>query len=243
MRLEWWLAALGLCLLLLAAGSGQAAAAAPKPNKIRGPLELRYPDAARLQQLQAQQAFRYRLEARPPLSLWDRFWWLVRRALGRLRFSSQSGLVWRYGWYALGVGIMVWVVLRLLGVEISSLFGRTSAAMAIPYETYAETIHGIDFPALIAQAEAQGDYRRAIRLYYLSILQNLSDRALIAWSPSKTNRSYVPEIKNAPLRRAFEDLTRQFEFIWYGGSILQEPMFQQVRRSFEAFHHLVATTP
>jgi hypothetical protein len=133
------------------------------------------------------------------------------------------------------------VILQLLGAPLGSLFGRPAAAMSIPYETYPETIHGIDFPALIAQAEAQGDYRRAIRLYYLSILKALTDQALIAWSPGKTNRSYVPEILNASLRRAFENLTRQFEIVWYGGSPLSKPVFQQVRLSFEAFNNLLKT--
>jgi Domain of unknown function (DUF4129) len=228
----------GFLLLLLGMLPSQAA-----PAQDPAPLQLRYPDPGRLQTLQADEAFRYRPDWRPTRSWWDRFWWQVRQVLGKWFHNKESGAYGRYALYALGVAIMGWVILQLLGADLGSLFGRQSAAVAIPYETYAETIHGLDFPALIAQAEAQGDYRRAIRLHYLHILKALTDQALIDWSPSKTNRSYVHELRNGSLRRPFENLTRQFEFIWYGGSALQEPVFQQLRLAFEEFNQLVKQRP
>lgn len=205
------------------------------------PLPVRYPDPARLSRLQADEAFRYRQPARPALSFWDRFWWKLQQAWDKLFYNQKSGRYGSYALYALGIVIMVWVILKLLRVEFSSLLGRQAASMAIPYETYREDIHQIDFAALIAQAEALGDYRRAVRLYYLRVLKGLTDKALIDWSPSKTNWSYAHELKNDQLRRLFENLTRQFEFIWYGGTALPEPVFRQVRHAFEAFDTIVKT--
>jgi hypothetical protein len=235
---KWLLAGLLLFFQLLLPGWG---AAAPDPVATAGPLPVRYPDPARLSKLQADEAFRYRQPLRPALSFWDRFWWKVRQTWDKLFYSQKGGRYSTYTLYALGVGIMVWVIGKLLRVEFSSLLGRQAVAMAIPYETCREDIHEIDFPALIARAEAQGDYRRAVRLYYLRVLKGLTDKALIEWSPSKTNWSYVQELKNGPLCRPFENLTRQFEFIWYGGAALPEPAFLQVRLSFEAFDDLVKT--
>jgi Domain of unknown function (DUF4129) len=239
MRIKFLLTGFLLFFHLLLPGWGLRAA--PDPVEITEPLQVRYPDPARLSKLQADDAFRYRQQGRPALSFWDRFWWKVKQALGKLFYHQKSGKYGTYTLYALGIGIMVWVILKLLRVEFSSLFGRQSVAMPIAYETYREDIHEIDFPALIAGAEAQGDYRRAVRLYYLRVLKNLTDKALIEWSPSKTNWCYVYELKSGPLRRPFENLTRQFEFIWYGGTALQEPVFQQVRLSFETFDSLVKT--
>jgi hypothetical protein len=228
-----------LFLLLLLPGPGQGA---PSPAKTGEPLQVRYPDPARLQRLQADDAFQYRQQEPPVLSFWDRLRRQVGQVLDRLFYHRKSGRYGTYILYALGVGIMGWAILRLLGVEFNSLFGRKAAAVPIAYETYRENIHEINFPALITQAEAQGDYRRAIRLYYLSMLKKLTDKALISWSPSKTNWCYVHEIRHSQLRRPFENLTRQFEYIWYGGSALQEPAFQRVRLSFEEFDYLVKTT-
>jgi hypothetical protein len=225
---------------LLLSGAGLQAAQQPPLTKT-APLQVRYPDAQKLKSLQADESFRYSPERPSGKSFWDRFWWWLRVTLGKLFYDQQSGNYGRYALYVLGVGIMGWGMLKLLGVEAGSLFGRQPATLAIAYETYQENIHGIDFPVLIAQAEAQGDYRRAIRLYYLAILKKLTDLALIEWKPGKTNRSYVAEIENSHLRRSFEALTRQFEFIWYGGSTLQKPVFQQVRLAFEQFENLMKT--
>jgi hypothetical protein len=215
--------------------------AAPSSVKTGEPLQVRIPDPARLKSLQADDAFQYRQPEPPVLSFWDRFWRKIAQVLNRLFYQPKSGRYGTYILYALGVGIIGWAILRLQGVELSSLFGRKAQSLPIPYETYQENIHEINFPALIAQAEVQGDYRRAIRLYYLSILKKLTDKALIAWSPSKTNWCYVHEIQHPHLHQPFEKLTRQFEYIWYGGSALPEPVFQQVRLSFEEFDYLVKT--
>ena len=240
MRIKFLPAALVLFFAMLLPGAGLQAAQEPALTKT-APLQVRYPDAQKLKSLQADEDFRYSPERPSGRSFWDRFWWWLRTALGKLFYDRQSGTYGRYALYVLGVGIMGWGILKLLGVEAGSLFGRQPAALAIPYETYQENIHGIDFPALIAQAEAQGDYRRAIRLYYLATLKALTDQALIEWKPGKTNRSYVAEIENGHLRRSFEALTRQFEFVWYGGTALQQPVFQQVRLAFAQFEALMKT--
>jgi hypothetical protein len=216
-------------------------AAGTEPVTKTAPLVLRYPDPARLHRLQADEALHYRQERRPALSGWDRLWWQVKQALAKLLYAPENAAYVSYVLYALGTVIVGWALFKLLQIDAGSLFGRQPASGEVPYETYQENIHGVDFPALIAEAEGQGDYRRAIRLYYLSILKGLTDKDLIEWKPGKTNRSYVLEIKNGTLRPPFENLTRQFEYIWYGASALNEPLFRQMRLSFEDFLYLVKT--
>jgi hypothetical protein len=240
MRIKFLLAGCFLFFLLALPGFRLPAAGSEAVKKT-APLVLRYPDPARLQRLQADEALRYRQERRPGLSGWDRLWWQVKQALGKLLYSPGNATYVSYFLYALGTVIVGWALFKLLQIDPGSLFGRQPASGVMPYETYQENIHGVDFPALIAEAEEQGDYRRAIRLYYLSILKGLTDKALIEWKPGKTNRSYVYEIKNGTLRSPFENLTRQFEYIWYGASTLNEPLFRQMRLSFEDFLYLVKT--
>jgi hypothetical protein len=109
----------------------------------------------------------------------------------------------------------------------------------VPYETHAENIHELDFNTLLDEAVQQQDYRRAIRLYYLHTLKQLTDRELIHWQPGKTNRSYIRELQAKALRTDFEKITALFEYVWYGGSRVTEAHFSATRQAFVAFNQLI----
>lgn len=107
-------------------------------------------------------------------------------------------------------------MLKLLRIEFTGLFGKKARPFTVPYETHAENIHELNFNALLDEAVRQQDYRRAIRLYYLRALKQLSDKALIDWQPGKTNHRYIRELQAQALRLDFEKITALFEYVWYG---------------------------
>ena len=58
----------------------------------------------------------------------------------------------------------------------------------------------------ILEALNTQDYRLAVRLYYLKILQSLKRKEIIEWKKDKTNKDYLKELKNTtfhntPFRR------------------------------------------
>ncbi len=206
------------------------------------PLKLRMPDPAKLKALQEDKAFHYQQDLKPDLSAWERFWQRVGRYLNNVTAARSFNVFWKYFLYAFALGVTVFVVLKLLQVDLVGLFGRKAVPVALAYDTYRENIHEIDFAALIEEAEAQGDYRRAIRLHYLQTLKRLTDQGFIHWKPGKTNRSYVTEIRDHALRQSFAHVTGLFEYVWYGGSALDEAHFQTVRASFLTFTHTLRAT-
>lgn len=200
-------------------------------------IEVRKPDPETLKALQESREFQYGQDIRPDTSAWERFWRRVGRYLNRLLTARSYDFFWKYFLYAFAIGTTVFVILKLLQVDFVGLFGRKAAPVALAYETYRENIHEIDFQVMMAEAEAQGDYRRAIRLYYLKTLKGLTDQAHIDWKPGKTNRSYVREIKNDALRTSFAQITSLFEYVWYGGSAINGQRFEAVRQRFQEFDH------
>jgi len=101
-------------------------------------------------------------------------------------------------------------------------------------EKIEENIHESDLEKFIKQAEAEGKYNLAIRLYYLAIIKELSLSKLIKWKRNKTNRSYLSELGNSPFRSGFKKATIIFERVWYGDGLLEQkdylvlkPQFQQ----------------
>ena len=206
----------------------------PLPPDRTTPLPARHPDEARLRELRADPTFRYAEPAPESMGLWDRFWYWVGRLLESLLRTPGGRLTWQYGWYAAIVAALVFAVLKLLKVDLTGAFGRSARRTGLAYDVLAEDIHGVDFPARLAEAEAAGNYRLAVRLGYLEALKHLSDQGLLHWEPNKTNHAYLQELPAGPLREAFRVATRQFEYVWYGELPLTAGQYQPVRAAQRA---------
>jgi hypothetical protein len=111
---------------------------------------------------------------------------------------------------------LVFVVLKLMQVDITRAFGRSPRQGPLPYDATTEDIHALNFDAALAEAESAGNYRLAVRLGYLQVLKQLTDLGLIRWQPDKTNHDYLYELPTGPLATAFRQVTQQFEYVWYG---------------------------
>ena len=206
----------------------------PLPADRTAALPVRRPDAARLRELRGQRDFNY-AEATPQLSAWDLFWGRVwRRVLAWLGQRSYTHF-WRWVFYALFIAAAVFVVLKLLQVDLTGVFGRGPRRAGLAYEVAAENIHEVDFPARLAEAEAAGNFRLAVRLGYLQLLKQLADGGFIDWQLNKTNRAYLAELPaDGPLRAGFREITRQFEYVWYGELGLSAGQYAQVRAGHRA---------
>ena len=240
-------------LLLLALGMAPAyAVPMPKKPVATHPLppdrdpapRLRRPNTARLQQLRGQREFQYEEPvARPEQSAWDAFKARVARAILNWLNSRSYGHFWRWVFYALFLVVGVFVVLKLMQIDLTAMLGRTPRRVGLAYDTATENIHEVDFTTRLAEAEAAGNLRLGVRLGYLQLLKSLSDRSLILWQPDKTNHAYLAELPPVgPLRTDFREITRQFEFVWYGELALSGPLYERVRAGHRAFLSQVAGT-
>ena len=207
------------------------------PADTATPVRLRQPAAGRLAALARQPEFRY---VEPEIksssdSAWTRFW----RELLRWFLGLFSGPTYesrgRYVVYALFAAAFGYVVLRLLRLDITGLFGRRNRAVPLPYETLSEDIHRIDFADELARAEQAGNYRLAVRLGYLLTLRHLTERHLIRWQPDKTNHDYLRELAGTPWAAGFQGLTRQFEYVWYGELPLAAAQYPALREERQEF--------
>ena len=233
-----------LLLVLLLGLSAIPGRAAPQPEMATRPLlpdqgpapRLRRPDAGRLRELRGQSAFQYEeAVTTPEQSAWSAFWARVREAIGNWLASRSYNHFWRWILYALFVGAGVFIVLRLLDIDFTAMLGRSPRRAALAYDTMAENIHEVDFATRLAEAEAAGNWRLAVRLGYLQLLKTLADGGLINWQPDKTNHAYLAELPaTGPLRGTFREATRQFEYVWYGELALTAPLYAQVRAGHQA---------
>lgn len=217
-------------------------------------ISVRHFDAGALKAYSSRPEFQYQ-EKPDGISWWTRFWnwvwyqfarfwnWLLRL----LRITPPKGQtvsIWyyilKYTFIVLGVAAIAFLALRLAGVDMANIFRKKSAAVPIPYSEFFEDINQINFDQEIENAVAKNNYRFAVRLLYLKCLKQLSDAGMIEWQIDKTNSIYINELKNEEQRSAFKQLTRQFEYVWYGEFLIDAPVYQNINLSFNDFNKRVA---
>lgn len=243
-RRRWPRALAGSWLLafwLLAASSPAAPLAAPPdtgrylaPDRTPS-VRLRQPAPARLQELRRQREFQY-VQVKSEQSAWDLFWARFWQWIADALATPAGRVAWQYGIYAFLVLALGFAVLKLTQVDLTRAFGRAPRRAPLSYDTETEDLHGLDLAPMLAEAEQRGSYRLAVRLGYLLVLRQLSDQGLIRWQPDKTNHDYLYELPSGPLPDAFRELTRQFEYVWYGEQDdLSAADYERVRTTRLAF--------
>ena len=104
---------------------------------------------------------------------------------------------------ALFGGIIALIVALLYYLVRQGLFLRNTAipqGNTFSLADIEDNLHESNLHSFLAQAEANGDYRLAVRLYYLNILKNMSLREYIIWKKDKTNTQYLADPSKMPPR-------------------------------------------
>jgi hypothetical protein len=70
------------------------------------------------------------------------------------------------------------------------------------------------------------------------VLQLLIRKDLIVWKSSKTNFDYQKELGNSPYLGPFTEVTRIYNFVWYGHFDLDESTYSELKNAFDHLDHL-----
>ena len=198
------------------------------------PVQVRQPTESQLKTYRQDPAYQYYEEAAPPpQDFWGYLWRSIIRWLDEFFGNPDYGTTRKVLGYLFVITMTIFVILKLIGVDVVGVFSKKSSQM-LPYDILGENIHGIPFNEAIESATKTGNYRLAVRLYYLRMLKELSDNGLIDWQLNKTNRMYSYEL-TGELKHSFEVITAQFEYVWYGDFALNQTYFKQIRQEFEEF--------
>jgi len=163
--------------------------------------------------------------------LWYKFLRWLDESVG-FSIPSFSGSLLKY----LIIGLGAYLLLRfILQAELGSFLRKKDVPLEeIDSELVDADMSEEDLSQLIEKAEQQGAYRLAIRFRYLRALRKLDDEKIILWKSGKTNINYIDEIKNLTLRSMFMEITKVYEYIWYGEyNISNVADYNEQLRSFQ----------
>ncbi len=142
--------------------------------------------------------------------------------------------------WVLIIGGFVFFLITYLASSNVGLFRKKN--FVVPEEeseTMPEDIFSINYQKEIDKAAAAGNYRLAVRLMFLRLLKNMSEKDLINYKQSKTNFDYLTEVYNAPWYKQFFKVTRNYEFSWYGQFELSQDIFIAVKNDFIQFENQI----
>jgi hypothetical protein len=226
-----------LCLMVIFGATASRAGTGSVQPVNESPYHLRKFDRDKVKAYLQDEAYAYDRGATSGSApnLWDRFWAWVREKIFSPLFRDGRMDYWRWGIYAVCALIIGWAVLRMTGTGIQGLFFGKGKTSPFSFEENEANIHVIDFDKMIADAVAQAQYRRAVRLFYLKTLKQLSDHGLIDWRPDKTNHDYLREWKQRDIEPGFRQVTVLFEYVCYGDFTIDQHRFQQAQQAFQDF--------
>ena len=179
--------------------------------------------------------YNYLQENTQPKTTWERFKEWFWSKITEL-FDSQSGntsiRIIRYVFLSIVIALIIFLLFKN---KTSALFYGKSASSAPDFIETIEDIQELDFDKRIAEEVSKRDFRRAVRLYFLKVIKDLSQQNLINWKQDKTNADYLKELKNSKYQKQFHELVKLYEYVWYGDFKLDELSFQAIIERFNQF--------
>lgn len=124
----------------------------------------------------------------------------------------------------LGIGILFRIIALVLIIaliayilfQLSKLIKMPDKKLELTEDFDAVEIEEIDGEDLLQKALNEGDYRTAIRMKFILILQELNKTDLIKWKEEKTNRDYLNELRKTNKYAFFREASSIYNLIWYG---------------------------
>tara|TARA_R110000737_G_C14583447_1_gene486132 strand:+ start:198 stop:875 length:678 start_codon:yes stop_codon:yes gene_type:complete len=152
------------------------------------------------------------------------------------RDSSNLGGLGVILQYLLYLGIIILVVVILVMVFSNITIEKKLDAIAPLDLEDIEDLETIDAKSGLEIALDAGNYREAVRMLFIQLLQVLVIEDSIEWKPKKTNRDYLREMSEHKKVIHFRVLVMAYERVWYGSEEIDRPYYDLLRNDFERFY-------
>jgi len=143
-------------------------------------------------------------------------------------------------WIIIVGGFIAFLLIYLSGSEIG-LFRKKSVPVSSKEEEeeMPEDIFAINYQKEIDKAAALGNYRLAVRLMFLRLLKNMSEKNVINYKQDKTNLDYLMQLYSTKYYQDFFRITRHYEYSWYGKFEVSSEAYQFINKEVMQFENLL----
>jgi len=159
----------------------------------------------------------------------DRNW------LDRMMSALSRSVALKFLLYALLTAAIIFGLYQVMVVNNFFILSRAKKTRNAKGETVEVSVNE-NLDQKINEAINSKSYRLAIRYMYLKTLKVLSDNNLITLHAKSTNQDYVRQLYNYDNLGQFRQLTRIYEYVWYGEFDPTEIQFDIIKTNFNRFN-------
>jgi hypothetical protein len=98
----------------------------------------------------------------------------------------------------------------------------------------------LDYDQLIQQYQSEQDYRMAVRYMYLRLIHTAREKNIIQIRNSSTNAEITRAFGISRQRDEFCFLANAYDYIFYGGFIPGQELFNRIKNRFDTFQQNIA---
>lgn len=153
-----------------------------------------------------------------------------------MSFGNWNSDILRVMAYVCIIGVILFI-LYAVTKNIKPGSPRLKNSDEIDTSAHVENIEDLDVNSLLRKTIADGNFRLAVRLYFLGLLKELNEQGIILWKKDKTNHDYLSELSIKDFHYdEVRRLTLAYEQVWYGEHRLTTESYQQLFAEFEKLH-------
>jgi len=132
---------------------------------------------------------------------------------------------WRPVFFA--VIIIVIAVVIIIMVKRSRVPARVGKERteAQSLEEAEENLPDVTLNNIYNEALEAEEFKSALRIRFLMILQKMIDRQMVSWKRWKTNEQYAAELDSGNLQKLFMGIVQIFDDAWYGNRQINRQSF------------------
>jgi len=197
---------------------------------------VRQPDSKFVDSYRSQKEFNYTL---PPLDtnylkqLWE---YLLKRFRILVNLTAAMPLILKILMWGSAIFFLFIVITK---TRLYKLFYSDREIESPDFKFSNSDDQSIDFDEAIRLQMAQQQYRLAIRLLYLKVINQLRIKEIIHYSKEKTNVDYLRDLTNDDLKSRFYAITSIYNHVWYGDIEIAEDQYLRFEKSFQSFYTAV----
>ena len=137
-------------------------------------------------------------------------------------------------WLIIIAGFSTFLILYLSNSNVG-LFRKSRHIAEEEAGPEASDIFAINYQKEIEKAVGMSNYRLAVRLMFLRLLRNLSDKKIIEYKQDSTNFDYMMQLRSTVMYADFSRLARNYEYSWYGQFDIDKEKYSVIKNEFENF--------
>ncbi len=150
---------------------------------------------------------------------------------------SERGWFQSLMWIIIVGGFAIALIWYLAGSNVSLFRKKNKKVNETQEDEMPVDIFAINYQKEIDKAAAGGNYRMAIRLMYLRLLKNLSERNIIQYKQDRTNLDYLMQLHPTRYYNGFFRITRNYEYSWYGEFPVSNEAYGIIKKEFDNFEN------